>query len=87
MIGMTADSLPKFPRLGRKVVAFSGYNGRGIAPGTVFGRCLADLALGRIAEADLPLPLTDPEAVPYRAVREAYYEVGAQVAHLAAARV
>ncbi len=87
MIGMTADSLPKFHRLGREVVAFSGYNGRGIAPGTVFGRCLADLALGRIAEADLPLPVTDPEAVPYRAVREAYYEVGAQVAHLAAARV
>ena len=27
-----ADALPRFHRLGRNVVAFSGYNGRGIAP-------------------------------------------------------
>ncbi|WP_152046384.1 NAD(P)/FAD-dependent oxidoreductase [Aureimonas psammosilenae] len=85
-IGMTANSLPRFHRLGRDVLSFSGYNGRGIAPGTVFGRCLADLLLGRISEAELPLPVTEIETVPRRAIREAYYEVGAQVAHLAGAR-
>ena len=86
-IGMTADSLPRFHRLARNVVSVSGYNGRGIAPGTVFGRCLADLALGRIAEDDLPLPLTDPVAARHRRLKEAWYEVGAQVAHAAAARL
>lgn len=85
-IGMTRDNLPRLHRLGRGVVCFSGYNGRGIAPGTVFGRCLARLLLGAIGEADLPLPVTDPAAVPGRAAREAYYEVGAQVAHFAGAR-
>lgn len=85
-IGMTGNSLPKFHRLGRNVVSFSGYNGRGIAPGTTFGRTLARLILGEISEADLPLPLTEPEPVRYRAVREAYYEIGAQIAHAAASR-
>lgn len=85
-IGMTENSLPRFHRLGRNVVSFSGYNGRGIAPGTVFGRCLARLLLGVIADDDLPLPVTDPLAAPRRQLREAYYEVGSQVAHMAGAR-
>ena len=87
MIGMTENNLPRFHRLGRNVVSFSGYNGRGIAPGTVFGRCLAQLVLGQVEEADLPLPLTDPVPARHRAAREAWYEVGAQLAHLAGARL
>ncbi len=83
---MTENSLPRFHRLGRDVIAFCDYNGRGIAPGTVFGRCLADLLLGRIGEDALPLPVTPVEAAPRRVLREAYYEVGAQAAHLAGAR-
>lgn len=81
-IGMTDDSLPKFHRLARNVVGFSGYNGRGIAPGTVFGKWLADLVSGEIAEADLPLPVSEPKAQNFRLLREAYYEAGAQVAHI-----
>ncbi len=67
-------------------IGFSGYNGRGIAPGTVFGRCLADLVLGRIDEAELPLPVTDPVPAAIAALKEAWYEVGAQLAHAASAR-
>ncbi len=85
-IGMTADSLPRFHRLGRNVVGFSGYNGRGIAPGTVFGRCLADLMLGRIAEDALPLPVSDIVPARHRRIKEAWYQVGAQLAHAASAR-
>ena len=81
MIGMTADNLPRFHRLAQNVVSFSGYNGRGIGTGTVFGRTLADHVLGRIAEKDLPLPVTIPDAPPLPALREAYYEAGAQIAH------
>ncbi len=82
-IGMTNDSLPKFHRLARNVVGFSGYNGRGIAPGTVFGKHLAKLVSGEIGEADLPLPVSDPREQSFRGLREAYYEAGAQVAHAA----
>lgn len=86
MIGMTDNNLPRFHRLARNVVSFSGYNGRGIAPGTVFGRCLAELVLGKINDEALPLPVS-PVAVPaFRAIREAFYDGGAQLAHLAAAR-
>lgn len=86
-IGMTANNLPRFHRLGRNVVSFSGYNGRGIAPGTVFGRCLAGLVAGAIGEDELPLPVTDPTPAPRRRLKEAFYEAGAQLAHLTDARV
>ncbi len=85
-IGLTENSLPRFHRLGRNVISFSGYNGRGIAPGTVFGRCLAEFALGAIAEADLPLAISDSVPAKRRVATEAYYEVGAQIAHFAGAR-
>ncbi|WP_426955609.1 NAD(P)/FAD-dependent oxidoreductase [Muricoccus radiodurans] len=85
-IGMTQDNVPRFHRLARNVVSFSGYNGRGIAPGTVFGRCLAQLLLGAVREEDLPLPVSDPLAVRGRAAWEAYYEIGSQVAHFTGAR-
>ncbi|MCO5734547.1 FAD-binding oxidoreductase [Rhizobium sp. SSA_523] len=85
-IGMTSNALPRFHRFADRVVGFSGYNGRGIAPGTVFGKVLADHVAGKLGEADLPLPLTPAEAQPFRAIKEAYYEAGAQIAHLAGDR-
>ncbi|WP_062209733.1 FAD-binding oxidoreductase [Aureimonas sp. AU12] len=81
-IGMTADSVPRFHRLDANVVSFSGYNGRGIAPGTVFGRTLAQHILGQLSEDELPLPVTLPVPQRLRGLRETYYEVGAQIAHL-----
>ncbi len=86
-IGMTADNLPRFHRLGRGMIAFSGYNGRGIAPGTVFGRLAAEHLLGRLAEDALPLPVTPATPARFRAVKEAFYELGAQAAHLAGNRL
>jgi glycine/D-amino acid oxidase-like deaminating enzyme len=81
MMGMTSNALPRFHRLAENVVSFSGYNGRGIGTGTVFGRLLADHVLGKLSETDLPLPVTDPDAPALPALREAYYEGGAQIAH------
>ncbi|MFG1314336.1 NAD(P)/FAD-dependent oxidoreductase [Xanthobacter autotrophicus] len=86
MIGMTADALPRFHRLGRSGIAVAGYNGRGIAPGTVFGALLADLVLGRVREADLPLPPSAVEPARWRLVREALYAAGSGLAHLVTAR-
>ncbi|ALN72241.1 FAD-binding oxidoreductase [Aureimonas sp. AU20] len=85
-IGMTADSLPRFHRPARDVFGFSGYNGRGIAPGTVFGRALAQLALGEIEPGEMPLTTSEIRPVRFRAAREAYYEIGAQLAHATGAR-
>jgi glycine/D-amino acid oxidase-like deaminating enzyme len=85
-IGMTANALPRFHELDRQVVSFSGFNGRGIAPGTVFGRELARLILGQTRAADLPLPITPLSAAPLRPLREAGYEIGSQLFHLVDAR-
>jgi glycine/D-amino acid oxidase-like deaminating enzyme len=81
MMGMTGNALPRFHRLAPNVVTFCGYNGRGIGTGTVFGRLIADHALGKLREQDLPLPVTEPDAPVLPALREAYYEAGAQIAH------
>lgn len=86
MIGMTQDNLPRFHRFADNVVGFSGYNGRGIAPGTVFGQALAGYVTATTAEADLPLPLTDPTRPRFRAAKEAGVEIGAQLAHVVDAR-
>lgn len=82
MIGMTDDNLPRFHRLDRNVLTICGYNGRGIAPGTVFGHCLAELALGRLRDEDCPLPCTAPQDARFRTLREGFIEWGAQLAHL-----
>lgn len=85
-IGMTQDNLPRFHRLEDGIVAFCGYNGRGIAPGTVFGQQLAALLAGEIAEGDLALPVSATAPVAWRNLRSAFYETGAQLVHLTEAR-
>jgi glycine/D-amino acid oxidase-like deaminating enzyme len=87
MIGMTDNALPRFHRLATNVVTICGYNGRGIGPGTVFGRVLAEHILGKLNEKDLPLPVTEPDAPALPALKEAYYEAGAQIAHAVGARL
>lgn len=82
-IGMTDDNLPRFHRLDDNVLTLCGYNGRGIAPGTVFGRCLAELVLGRRRDDEIPLPCTAPRDARFRVLREGAIEVGAQLVHLA----
>ncbi|RWE20343.1 MAG: FAD-binding oxidoreductase [Mesorhizobium sp.] len=86
MIGTTGNHLPRLHRLASNVVSICGYNGRGISLGTVFGRVLADHILGKICEADLPLPVTTPETPALRALKESYYAAGAQLAHFLDAR-
>ncbi|MEO5689001.1 MAG: FAD-binding oxidoreductase [Burkholderiaceae bacterium] len=85
-IGTTADALPRFHQLARNVVSFSGYNGRGIGTGTVFGRELARLVLGQVGLDELSLPVAIVAPVAWKPAREAFVEVGAQLAHIAGAR-
>jgi len=85
-IGTTADAVPRLHSLGRRIVSFSGYNGRGIAPGTVFGRELARLALGQVGLDALPLPVVDVAPAAFKPWREAFYEAGAGLVHATGAR-
>jgi glycine/D-amino acid oxidase-like deaminating enzyme len=77
MIGMTDDAMPRLHWLDRNIVSVSAYNGRGIAPGTMFGRDLARLAIGEVDAADLALPVTDIRPARLRGARAALYETGA----------
>ena len=81
-MNLCSDNLPRFHRLDEGVFAFCGYNGRGIAPGTVFGRIMAGFLSGELAQSALPLPVTSPAPAAFRALRAAFYEAGAQLAHL-----
>jgi len=85
-IAMTVDHIPRFHVLGDNLVMVTSFNGRGIGPGTVFGKLLADYVRGGQA-ADIPLPVTRPQAVFMRGLRGAYYETGARLYHLVQRRI
>ncbi len=81
-IGMTSDAVPRLWQPGPGAFGLLGYNGRGIGPGTVLGRCLAEAALGR---SDLP-PLPAPAPDPWRPARDLVFRAGSVVWHLAVKR-
>ena len=84
-IAMMSDHIPKVVSLGPRAVCISGYSGRGIAPGTVFGRACAAFAAGE-GEAAFPVPVTPPGRERFRTLKGAWYEAGATAFHLMAAR-
>jgi len=61
-IAMTPDHLPRIHRLAENLYTPIAYNGRGIAPGTVFGKAMAELLSGG-REEDLPLPVSEPKTL------------------------
>ena len=73
-IAMTADHLPRLFRLAPGLYAPTGYNGRGIAPGTAIGRALAHHLAGAPDE-DLPLEITEFSAEPFREPRRIAFEL------------
>jgi glycine/D-amino acid oxidase-like deaminating enzyme len=71
-IAMTPDHLPRIHRLAEGLYTPIGYNGRGIAPGTVFGRAMATLLTdGRVD--DLPLPVTGVAPVARKRLTQGFY--------------
>ena len=49
---------------------------------TLLGRLLAEHIGGRLSTEELPLATSPVETEPFRRLKAAYYEAGAQVAHL-----
>ena len=82
-IAMTSDHLPKILRLGDHAFSIFGYSGRGIGPGTVFGKALACVLLGD-READLPLGPIDSYSERFTGIKRMAFEAGATAVHLVA---
>jgi glycine/D-amino acid oxidase-like deaminating enzyme len=86
IIGMTGNRVPVLHELAPGILSIGGYNGRGIAPATAFGRILADHLLGALRVNELPLPVTPLRSSLLRGVRETFFEAGARLYHVAHAR-
>ncbi len=84
-IGMTSDHLPKVVELGPRGIAIYGYSGRGIGPGSAFGRAAAAWACGETAA--FPMPITPPCVEPFTTLKKYYYELGSTFTHLFGARL
>jgi len=62
-VGMTVDFFPRFHQMGPNYIAFTGYNGRGLALTVPLGIQLAEALLGT-SPSDLAIPLTNPRTIP-----------------------
>jgi glycine/D-amino acid oxidase-like deaminating enzyme len=72
-IAMTPDHLPRIFRLAEGLYTPIGYNGRGITPGTMFGKAMAELLAGG-NENDLPLPVANASRVGSAGLRSKIYD-------------
>jgi glycine/D-amino acid oxidase-like deaminating enzyme len=84
-IDMTRSSLPVFHQPEENVWSITGYNGRGIAPGTVFGRALAGVATGN--RESMPLATSEIAPDPLRTLKTQFYNTGALAKHFVDKRV
>jgi glycine/D-amino acid oxidase-like deaminating enzyme len=64
-IGMTRDYMPRVHRLGPDGYAWAGCNGRAVALAVALGREFARAVQG-VADAELALPFTEPEPIPFQ---------------------
>lgn len=85
-IAMTVDHIPRFHLFDNAMVTVTCYNGRGIGPGTVFGKLLAKYILNG-SEQDIPLPVKKQKRVFMRGLRGFLYEAGARAYHVLQRRI
>ena len=81
---MTADALPRIVRLGPGGYSLFGYSGRGIGPGTLFGRQAAE-ALLKADETCLPLAPVPAYAERWHSTRQSAFRTGIVAANAAVA--
>ena len=86
VIGITKNRVPRIRQLGEQALSISGFSGRGIAPGTLYGKDFAEHILGKRPAEDLlfQADISDPQ--PLRKLHALYYETGAKIAHATMAR-
>lgn len=79
-IGMTTTNLPRLHALAPGVISVSGYNGRGISPGSVFGKALADHVTGHAGAIPLSETPVRPDA--WRKARALLLGLGSKAKHM-----
>lgn len=79
-IAMTGDHIPKIVQFGPDALSVFGYSGRGIGPGTIFGKQAA-IALLEGRNSGLPLPVQKTYTENFSALRGGYVEFGATLTH------
>ncbi len=84
-IAMTDDHLPRVALFADDAVSIYGYNGRGIGPGTVFGKCASRWAQSGSA-ASFPLAPCAAMDGRFAGAKTAYYDAGSLAAHILGAR-
>ena len=84
-IAMTRDHMPKVVETGTHKMSIFGYSGRGIGPGTVFGKAASDWVL-REDPSVFPVASMPSYREKHSKVMDAYYQAGAVAAHLSGAR-
>jgi glycine/D-amino acid oxidase-like deaminating enzyme len=84
-IAMTSDHIPKITEIGPNALSVHGFSGRGIGPGTVFGRLMAESLLNDNRSC-LPVPAVPEHRESWTGLRRAYFETGAALTHFIKAR-
>jgi L-pipecolate oxidase len=77
---MNADHVPRFHVLDKNMAMVTNYNGRGIGPGTVFGKLLAEYITGGSPE-NIPLPISKIDTIKTSYLRKLFFETGARLYH------
>ncbi len=85
-IAMTTDHIPRFHVLDKNMAMVTSFNGRGIGPGTVFGKLLAEYMVDGSLE-NIPLPVSQIDPVSFRNLRGFFYEAGARLYHFIQRRI
>lgn len=78
-IAYSEDHLPHCQQLQNGLFSVAGYSGRGIGPGTIVGRELAQWFAGQ--RESLSIPTTLLRDIPFRKLKCMFYEAGAHTYH------
>jgi len=80
-IGMTGDHLPRLVSPAPGVLSIYGFNGRGVGPGTIFGREFASYCISGNTD-DLTLPISERHSETLPELQGMAIETGARLYHL-----
>lgn len=80
-ISMTDDHIPKIYRFGKNAYSIFGYSGRGIGPGTYFGKSIAEAFINE-NEDSLPIKPTSKNNQNFGRIKGSFIELGAKINHL-----
>ena len=80
-IAITNSHIPKIVKLGDNAYSIYGYSGRGIGPGTYFGKAVAECLLNN-NEDYLPVSPVNDNQEQFRSIKSKAFELGATARHL-----